>query len=86
VNDVMRNGNAAVLANWFREARAARELSQGDLAGIVGVSRQTVSSIETGQYCPSALLAFRLAEALAVSVTDLFSIVEAHHGMAHGPR
>ncbi|HEX5825699.1 MAG TPA: helix-turn-helix transcriptional regulator [Candidatus Limnocylindrales bacterium] len=86
MDDVMRNRNAAVLANRLREARAARELSQGDLARTVGVSRQTISSIETGQYCPSALLAFRLAEALAVSVTDLFWIVEAHHEMALDPR
>jgi putative transcriptional regulator len=60
------------LANRLRVARAERELSQTDLADAVRVSRQTISSIETGQYCPSALLAFRLAMALDVRVEDLF--------------
>lgn len=60
------------LANRLRVARAERDLSQGELAGLVGVSRQTISSIETGQYTPSTLLAFRLAAALAVPVAQLF--------------
>ena len=62
------------LANGLRLARAERNLSQTDLARAVGVSRQTISSIETGQYGPSALLALRLAEALGVPVTALFWI------------
>ncbi len=60
------------LANRIRVARAERDLSQGKLAGAVGVSRQTISSIETGQYCPSTLLAFRLARVLGVRVDGLF--------------
>jgi putative transcriptional regulator len=60
------------LANRLRVARAEHELSQTELADSVGVSRQTISSIETGQYCPSALLAFRLAAALRTAVDDLF--------------
>jgi len=60
------------LANRLRVARAERDLSQGDLAQLVGVSRQTISSIETGQYTPSALLAFRLAAAVAMPVDTLF--------------
>jgi putative transcriptional regulator len=51
-----------------------RDLSQTDLANAVGVSRQTISSIETGQYCPSALLAFRLAKELHTQVHQLFWI------------
>jgi DNA-binding XRE family transcriptional regulator len=82
----MRNRNVAVLANRLREVRAAGELSQDELARTVGVSRQTISSIETRQYCPSALLAFRLAKALGVPVADLFWIEEAHHGLAVDPR
>jgi putative transcriptional regulator len=49
-------------------ARAERDLSQEQLARAAGVSRQTISSIETGQYCPSTLLAFRLAQALSIRV------------------
>jgi putative transcriptional regulator len=55
-------------------ARAERELSQEGLAKLAGVSRQTISSIETGQYCPSTLLAFRLAGVLGVRIDELFWI------------
>jgi DNA-binding XRE family transcriptional regulator len=82
----MRNRNVPVLANRLREMRADGELSQDELARLVRVSRQTISSIETRQYCPSALLAFRLAKALWVPVTDLYWIEEAHHGLAADPR
>lgn len=62
------------LANRLRVARAEHDLSQTDLANAVGVSRQTISSIETGQYSPSALLAFRLAAALQTRVDTLFML------------
>jgi putative transcriptional regulator len=62
----------ARLLNRLRVARAERDLSQGQLAQAASVSRQTISSIETGQYCPSALLAFRLARVLGVRVDELF--------------
>lgn len=42
-----------VLKNRLKVARAERGLSQGDLAKLVGVSRQTISSIETGQFNPT---------------------------------
>ncbi|MBK6769653.1 MAG: helix-turn-helix transcriptional regulator [Ardenticatenales bacterium] len=60
------------LANRIRVARAERGWSQDDLARRAGVTRQTVSSIETGQYGPSALLAFVLAEELGKRVDELF--------------
>jgi putative transcriptional regulator len=60
------------LANRLRVARAERGLSQDELARLAGVTRQTVSSIETGQYCPSALLAFLLARVLERPVAELF--------------
>jgi putative transcriptional regulator len=62
----------ARLLNRLRVARAERDLSQDQLAQAASVSRQTISSIETGQYCPSALLAFRLARVLGVRVDELF--------------
>jgi putative transcriptional regulator len=60
------------LRNRLKVARAERGLSQSELAQLVGVTRQTISSIETGQYGPSALLAFLLAERLDVPVQKLF--------------
>lgn len=64
----------ARLGNRLKVARAEHNLSQGELASLVGVTRQTISSIETGQYCPSGLLAFQLAEQLGVPVAELFYI------------
>jgi putative transcriptional regulator len=60
------------LVTRLRVARAELDLSQEQLGRSVGVSRQTISSIETGQYCPSTLLALRLAHALREPVELLF--------------
>lgn len=62
------------LTNRLRVARAERDLSQSDLAALAGVTRQTISSIETGQYVPSALLAFTLARRLGLDVDQLFAL------------
>ena len=62
------------LGNRLRVARAERRLSQEQLANLAGVTRQTISSIENEQYCPSALLAFVLASRLGKPVTELFFI------------
>jgi len=60
------------LENRIKVARAEKSLSQEELAKLVGVTRQTISSIETGQYCPSALLAFLLSEKLEKKIDELF--------------
>lgn len=60
------------LRNRLRVARAERRLSQEQLAGLAGVTRQTISSIENDQYTPSALLAFILARRLEQPVAELF--------------
>ena len=52
------------LQNKLRVARAEKKISQGELADMVGVSRQTISSIENNQFCPSAKLALLLCIAL----------------------
>lgn len=70
----MKAKSSPRLTNRLRVARAERDLSQSELAAAVGVSRQTIGSIETGQYCPSALLAFRLAHTFDVPVDQLFWI------------
>ena len=61
-----------VLKNRLKVARAEKGLSQGDLAQLVGVSRQTISSIETGQFNPTAKLALILCIALDKKFEDLF--------------
>lgn len=60
------------LKNRLKVARAEKNLTQEQLANLVGVTRQTISSIETGQYCPSAFLAFMLANKLEKPVDELF--------------
>jgi len=60
------------LGNRLRVARAERRISQEQLAALAGVTRQTISAIETRQYGPSALLAFVLAKHLGKRVDDLF--------------
>ena len=63
------------LENRLKVARAERNLSQAQLADLAGVTRQTISSIETGQYVPSALLAFILANRLGERVDELFTLI-----------
>lgn len=64
------------LGNRLKVARAEKSLSQEQLASLAGVTRQTISSIETGQYNPSALLALTLALRLDKQVEDLFFLEE----------
>lgn len=58
--------------NRLKEARAEKGYSQECLAGKVGVSRQTISSIETGQFNPSAKLAMMLCLALGKKFEEVF--------------
>lgn len=61
-----------VLKNRLKEARKEKKLSQAALAKLVGVSRTTISSIETGRFSPTAKLALVLCIALDVKFEDLF--------------
>lgn len=61
-----------ILKNRIRVARAERNISQGELAKMVGVSRQTISSIETGAFNPTAKLALILCIALEKKFEELF--------------
>ena len=61
-----------VLKNKLREARNDRKLSQAELAAMVGVSRNTISSIETGLFNPTAKLALIICIALDMKFEDLF--------------
>lgn len=60
------------LKNRLKEIRAQKNLSQSALAEMVGVSRNTISSIETGQFCPTAKLALILCVALDKKFEELF--------------
>jgi putative transcriptional regulator len=59
--------------NDVRERRTARGLSQADLAGELGVSRQTINAIETGRYLPSLPLALALGRYFETSVEQMFT-------------
>ena len=61
-----------VLKNHLKEIRNEKNLSQNALAELVGVSRNTISSIETGQFCPTAKLALILCVALDKKFEDIF--------------
>lgn len=61
-----------ILKNNLKEVRAERKLSQNQLAEMVGVSRNTISSIETGQFNPTAKLALVLCIALDKKFEELF--------------
>ncbi len=60
------------LKNHIKQARAEKKLSQAALAEMVGVSRNTISSIETGQFNPTAKLALLLCIALDKKFEELF--------------
>ena len=64
--------NKLTLKNKLKEIRKEKKLSQQDLADMVGVSRNTISSLETGQYEPTAKLAYVLCIALDMKFEDLF--------------
>lgn len=60
------------LKNCLKMVRAEKKISQGELAEMVGVSRQTISSIENNQFCPSAKLALLICVALEKNFEELF--------------
>ena len=61
-----------VLKNRLKEARTEKGYSQDELSKLIGVSRNTISSIETGQFCPTAKLALVLCVALDKKFEELF--------------
>lgn len=61
-----------ILKNRLKDARVEKGLSQAQLAELVGVSRNTISSIETGQFNPTAKLALILCIALDKKFEELF--------------
>jgi putative molybdopterin biosynthesis protein len=64
--------------NHLKRIRVTQGLSQGELAGKSGITRQAVSAIESHLYLPTTAVALRLAAVLSCRVEDLFSLAEAH--------
>lgn len=64
------------LQNRLKEHRARIRVNQAELGKMAGVSRQTISLIERGDYSPSVTLALKLAKILEVTVEDLFTYAE----------
>ena len=62
------------LINRLRQERARLNLTQAELATLVGVSRKTINTVENGVFIPSTVLALRLARALSVPVESLFEL------------
>ncbi len=62
------------MLNKVKEARIAKEITQQELADLLGVSRQTIFSIETGKYVPSTILALKIAKTFNKSVEKLFEL------------
>jgi putative transcriptional regulator len=72
---VVRDDRAAGEAGArIRARRKELGLTQAELAQSVGVSRQTVITLETGDYAPSVYLALRVARTLAVTIEDLWRV------------
>lgn len=64
------------LNNRLKEYRAKINVNQTEMGRLVGVSRQTISQIERGDYSPSVTLALKIAKVLGVRVEDIFSYEE----------
>ncbi|WP_347345917.1 helix-turn-helix transcriptional regulator [Microbacterium sp.] len=64
------------VTNRIRLVREAAGMTQADLAGRVGVTRQTLIAIEQGRYSPTLELAFQLARVFRVSIDELFDYPE----------
>lgn len=68
------------LVNHLKEQRARLGINQAQMGKLAGVSRQTISLIERGDYSPSVTLALKLAQICQVQVEDIFSYLEDEEG------
>lgn len=64
------------MKNTIKVQRAIKDITQQDLAQAVGVSRQTINSIESGRYIPSTVLALKVARYFGKSVDEVFLLEE----------
>lgn len=64
------------MKNILKIERARKDLTQENLANIIGVSRQTINSIEKGRYIPSTTLALKISKVFEKTVNELFELEE----------
>ncbi len=65
-----------ILNNTLKVQRAKKDLTQEQLAELVGVTRKTINTIENRKFIPSTYLALKLAQAFGVTVEELFQIID----------
>lgn len=73
---VVKKEALMALENKLKDLRSKKGLNQQDLGALVGVSRQTISLIERGDYNPSITVCLKLSQVLEVTVEDIFTYVE----------
>ena len=61
------------MKNRIRVLRAEKEMTQEELAELVGVTRNTITSLEKGKYYPSLKLAYRISDVFGVGIDDVFT-------------
>jgi putative transcriptional regulator len=64
------------MKNRLKVARAEKDLTQEDLANLIGVSRQSINAIESGRYVPSTVLASKMAQVFGKPVEEIFFLEE----------
>lgn len=62
------------MKNTIKVERAKKNWTQEDLAGKIGISRQSVNSIETGKFIPSTILALKMANVFGTNVESIFQL------------
>ena len=76
---IVVKGGRMPLYNKLKEYRATLKINQQEMGRLVGVSRQTISQIERGDYSPSVTLALKIAKLCNVKVEDIFEYQEDEH-------
>lgn len=76
MKNVHRNEVCMILRNRLKERRAALGVNQQEMGKLCGVSRQTISLIERGDYSPSVTLALTIAKVCGVTVEEVFYLQE----------
>ena len=63
-----------MIQNRIKEYRARLNMTQGELADLVGVRRETIGNLEKGRYNPSLVLAWRIAAVFQVTIEEIFTV------------
>ena len=66
--------NLEIMKNNLRVERAIKKLTQQQLAELIGVSRQTINSMESGKYVPSTVLALKISQVFEKAVNEIFQL------------